>query len=159
MEANAEDIDSIMRAYDNLSTFPDAIPALEDLKRTANVECVVFSNGTRKMLHNSVNGSNDLKPVSNIFSQLVSVDHIQSFKPNPEVYKYLAQCVSMVGHEAQMWLVSGNPFDVVGARAVGMNAAWVDRSGTGWQDHLGLEPTTIIRSLSELVELVKSLKA
>lgn len=36
-----------------------------------------------------------------------------------------------------MWLVSGNPFDVVGARSVGMQAAWVDRGGKGWVDGLG----------------------
>ena len=35
-----------------------------------------------------------------------------------------------------IWLVSGNPFDVVGAKAMGMKAAWVDRAGSGWADQL-----------------------
>ena len=151
-------VDRIMRAYDNLSTFPDVVPALEALKDTPDVECVVFSNGTQKMVSNSVNGSDNLKAISAAFSQLVSVDQMRSFKPNPEVYRYLAQCVGMAGQESQMWLVSGNPFDVAGARAMGMNAAWVDRAGNGWQDKLGLEPTRIIRGLGDLVDLVESLK-
>ena len=29
----------------------------------------------------------------------------------------------------EIWLVTSNPFDVVGARAAGMKAAWVDREG------------------------------
>lgn len=158
VEMRESDIDSMMQAYDNLSTFPDVVPALEALQQT-QVDCVVFSNGTQRMISNSVNGSEDLRPISFLFSQLISVDHMRSFKPNPEVYRYLAQCVSMQGQEAQIWLVSGNPFDVVGARAVGMNAAWVDRAGRGWQDKLGLEPTTIIKCLGDLVDLANNLDA
>ncbi|KAK5936508.1 hypothetical protein PMZ80_011255 [Knufia obscura] len=148
-----------MEAYDNLSTFPDVVPALKSLKDTPDVACVIFSNGTPRMIGNSVSSSEDLKPVGSIFSRLVSVDHVRSFKPNPEVYRYLAQCVDMAGQESQLWLVSSNPFDVVGARAVGMNAAWVDRAGSGWQDKLSLESTKIVRGLGDLVELVSSLKA
>lgn len=59
----------------------------------------------------------------------------------------------------EMWLVSGNPFDVVGARAVGMQAIWVDRSGGGWTDQLVQGeiggPTAIVKSLEEVVEIVK----
>jgi len=58
-----------------------------------------------------------------------------------------------------MWLVSGNPFDIVGARAVGMQAAWVDRAGNGWTDGLvpGAEgrPTLVVKGLGEVVEGVK----
>jgi len=158
VEIRQQVVDSVMKAYDNLSTFPDVAPALRSLKDTPGVECVVFSNGSQKMINNSVNSSKDLKPVSSAFSQLVSVDHMRSFKPDPEVYRYLAQCVDMAGQESQLWLVSSNPFDVVGARAVGMNAVWVDRTGKGWQDKLGLEPTKIIRGLGGLTELVSSLK-
>lgn len=153
MEIN--DIEEVMQAYDNLSTFKDVVPALEELRDLDNVECVVFSNGTKKMITNSVNGSSQLSDCSNVFSQLVSIDHIRSFKPAPEVYKYLAHCVRMAGRESEVWLVSGNPFDVVGARSVGLNAAWVDRSSQGWQDRLGPEPTKIIHGLGELVDMFK----
>ncbi|KAK5102024.1 hypothetical protein LTS08_004484 [Lithohypha guttulata] len=153
MEIN--DIEEVMQAYDNLSTFKDVVPALEELRNLDNVECVVFSNGTKKMITNSVNGSSQLSDCSNVFSQLVSIDHIRSFKPAPEVYKYLAHCVRMAGRESEVWLVSGNPFDVVGARSVGLNAAWVDRSSQGWQDRLGPEPTKIIHGLGELVDIFK----
>lgn len=159
VDIQEEVVNSVMEAYDNLSTFPDVVPALQSLQDTPDIECVVFSNGSQKMINNSVHSSNDLKPVSSAFSQLISVDHMRSFKPRPEVYRYLAECVDMAGQESRLWLVSSNPFDVVGARAVGMNAAWVDRTGNGWQDKLGLEPTKIVRGLGGLTELLSSLKA
>lgn len=58
-----------------------------------------------------------------------------------------------------MWLVSGNPFDVVGARAVGMQAVWVDRAGNGWTDQLVQgavgRPTLIVEGLGEVVDGVE----
>jgi len=144
----------MMNAYDSLAIFPDVAPALDKLSSDPNIECVVFSNGTKTMVSNSVNKSKELSPYASVFNSLVTVDYIRSFKPAPEVYKYLAQRVDKVGKEDEMWLVSGNPFDVVGARATGMQAAWVDRAGNGWQDMLGGEPTVIVRSLEEVADAV-----
>lgn len=143
-----------MKSYDSLSIFPDVAPTLKNLSSNPDIECVVFSNGTKTMVSNSVNSSEELSPYASVFRNLVTVDFVRSFKPAPEVYKYLAQRVEKVGKEDEMWLVSGNPFDVVGARAVGMQAAWVDRVGNGWQDMLGGEPTVVVRSLEEVVDAV-----
>jgi len=148
-------IDSLMHAYDCLSAFPDVEPALQQLSANDRVDCVVFSNGTREMVSSSVNKSRDLSRHASVFKKLVTVDFIQSFKPMPEVYKYLARVLDMVGQEDQMWLVSGNPFDVTGARAIGMQAAWVDRLGTGWQDKLGAEPTVVVRRLDDIVAVIE----
>jgi 2-haloacid dehalogenase len=145
-----------MKAYDSLSAFPDVKPALKKLASNANIECVVFSNGTSSMVSNSVHKSNDLSPHSSIFKDIITVDDVKMFKPAPEVYAYLAKYVDKVGHESDMWLISGNPFDVVGARACGMQAAWVDRAGNGWQDKQGDQPTAIVQSLEELEQVVQA---
>lgn len=142
-----------MEAYDSLSTFPDVNPALKRLEKNANIHCVVFSNGTRQMVSSSVNKSQDLN--SSVFKDLVTVDAVRAFKPAPEVYNFLAQKVGRVGQEDKIWLVSGNPFDVVGARACGFQAAWVDRAGNGWVDRLGAEPTVVVRSLEEVADVVE----
>jgi 2-haloacid dehalogenase len=144
-----------MQAYDSLSIFPDVEPAMQRISSNPRVECVVFSNGTTTMVTNSVTKSKDLSPHASVFRDLVTVDSIRTFKPAPEVYKYLAQRMNKTGHEDRIWLVSGNPFDVVGARAVGMQAAWVDRAGNGWQDQLGGEPTVVVQSLEEVVAVVE----
>lgn len=151
-----EEIERLMEAYDSLSTFADVKPALENLASNPNIECVIFSNGTKPMVSNSVHKSVDLSPHSSLFKDLITVDEVGMFKPAPEVYEHLANRVGKLGREGDMWLISGNPFDVVGARAFGMKAAWVDRAGNGWQDKQGGKPTAIVRSLEELEKVVQA---
>lgn len=148
-----------MAAYDSLSTFPDVSPALKSLASTDNITAVVFSNGTHAMISNSVNKSPDLEPHAKTFEQLVDVEEVKRYKPAPEVYEHLTGKVGKKGKHEEMWLVSGNPFDVVGARCFGMQAAWVDRAGNGWVDGLVEgdkgRPTVVVKSLEEVVEAVK----
>lgn len=148
-------MDSLMKAYDSLSIFPDVAPCLTALKSNPSITAVVFSNGTQAMVSNSVNHSLDLSPHASVFADIVVVEPVKKFKPAPEVYTHLAERVGKKTSEMEdLWLVSGNPFDIVGARAVGMKAAWVDRAGNGWQDALVAggkgEPTVVLKSLEEL---------
>ena len=90
------------------------------------------------------------------------MEEVRCFKPDPRVYYHLAEKMGRgrsEGEMGRMWLVSGNPFDVVGARAVGMQAAWVDRGGAGWTDGLVQgqtgQPTAVVRGLGEVVRAVR----
>ena len=162
VELNDSQMDEMMQAYDSLSTFPDVKPTLEKLKQTPGLKAVVFSNGTHDMVSNSVNKSPDLSPHAAVFDDIVVVEECRKFKPAPEAYNHLA---SRLGKDplnakqmAGIWLISGNPFDVVGGRACGMNSIWVDRAGTGWQDALVMnesgKPTEVVRSLEEVIPIV-----
>ena len=93
---------------------------------------------------------------SSLFQDFISVDSVRTYKPAPEVYKHLAREVGKLGEEGNLWLISGNPFDVCGARAYGMQAIWIDRAGTGWQDRQGGEPTAVVNSLEEVATVLKS---
>jgi len=148
-----------MSAYDSLSSFPDVSPSLKTLSTTSNITAVVFSNGTYSMVSNSVHKSPDLSPHASVFKDLIVVEEVKKFKPAPSVYEHLARKMGKEGKMDEMWLISGNPFDVVGARAVGMQAIWVDRAGGGWVDglvegELG-RPTAVVKSLEEVVEIVQ----
>ena len=151
-----------MKAYDSLSTFPDVSPALKALAEESVITAVVFSNGTQSMVTNSVKSSPDLGPHASVFKDIVTVEEVKRFKPDPAVYHHLAEKMGKSKTKeamGEMWLVSGNPFDVVGARAVGMQAAWVDRAGNGWTDQLiqsdSRKPTIIVKGLGEVVEGMK----
>ena len=153
-----EDIDSLIHAFDALSTFPDVKPALDAWTENppSDVYPVIFSNGTQSMVSNAVHNSPDLSPNSGFFKKIVVVDGVKRYKPHPEVYRYLAR---ELGNEmGDLWLVSGNPFDVVGARKMGMQAVWIDRGGKGWVDRLidGEQgrPTVIVKELREVVDAV-----
>lgn len=163
--------DQLMRSYDSLAVFPDVVPALEalqgrrrgdrggvrdgdgggevEVEGDVDVEAVIFSNGTEKMLRTSVDTSPDLKPFRNdpgsgpLFRRLITVDDVRTYKPSPQSYSHLQAEVGGHGEDedeeggALVWLVSANPFDVAGARSAGLRAAWIDRAGTGWVDRLG----------------------
>ena len=99
-----------MKAYDFLSTFPDVNPALKRFETNSDIECVVFSNGTKTMVSDSVNGSEDLE--SSVFKDLITVDSVRAFKPAPEVYKFLVQKVDRVGQEDKIWLASSSEYSL-----------------------------------------------
>ncbi|KAF8590664.1 haloacid dehalogenase, type II [Ramaria rubella] len=145
-------IEDVIRSYDRLNVFEDVPEALEKLKQI-NVPTVVFSNGTKKMVDNSIQNSPDLKHFSNTTLPFVVVDEVKAYKPSPAVYHHLARKVGKENRLHELWLVSGNPFDVVGARQAGINVIWVDRKGKGWCDQLG-EPTRVVRSLHEVAGIV-----
>ena len=48
------------------------------------------------------------------------------------------------------WLISSNPFDVIGAVSAGMHAAWVKRTEAAVFDPWGIEPTITVANLGEL---------
>ncbi|KAG8165238.1 hypothetical protein KVR01_005513 [Diaporthe batatas] len=174
-----EAAERLMAAYDALAVFPDVPAGLRAIQKHQKhqqggrpaVEAVVFSNGTERMLSTSVWSSPDLRPFvsggggDGLFRKLVSVDEVRTYKPTAQAYSHL-QAEADEDNDAVVWLVSANPFDVAGARSVGLRSAWVDRAGTGWVDRLGeaifgvgddvrkrrARPTVIAKGVDQAVE-------
>jgi len=149
-----------MKAYDSLGTFPDADAALEFLSTSPNISAYVFSNGTDAMVSSSVYRSPSLSPHASVFKGIVTVEEVKRYKPDPRVYEHFAEKVGKGKSREEMgsiWLVSGNPFDVVGARAAGLQAAWVGRGGK-WNDKLGDlasgGPTIVVDGVDEAVRKI-----
>ncbi|KAL4252388.1 HAD-like hydrolase superfamily protein [Abortiporus biennis] len=149
----------ILEDYNRLSPFEDAHPTLQALSKNDNVKCVIFSNGTREMVLSAINAS----PLSQVISDIYVADSIRRYKPSPVLYNGLVQYLSTTAEDAaisyapkDVWLVSGNPFDVTGARAAGLQAIWVDRLETGWLDEISaeLKPTKIVHNLGQITEFV-----
>jgi len=161
------DLDDMMQAYNSLSAFPDVAQTMHKLKSTPDLKAVVFSNGTHSMVSSSINNSPDMSQYAEYFTDIVTIEEVKRYKPAPEAYHHLARKTGKDPKDAQqmgdLWLVSGNPFDVVGARAVGMCAVWVDRAGNGWQDTLVEgdkgRPNEIAKSLDEVIPTVLSARS
>ncbi|KIJ56430.1 hypothetical protein M422DRAFT_199106 [Sphaerobolus stellatus SS14] len=148
-------VEEVITAYDQLTVFKDVPTTLEKLKNIPSIGTVIFSNGTEKMVGNSIKNCSDLKHFHETVLPFVSVDLVKAFKPSPIVYGHLAKTVGFEDKVSQLWMVSGNPFDIVGARKAGWNAIWVDRAGKGWVDQLG-EPSNIVTELGGIVDIVSS---
>ena len=147
LTTSAEEIDAgtrreLLSAYDELESFPDTRPGLERL-RDAGHTLAVFSNGTRAMIERVVGSAG----IADCFDDLISVDEVGTFKPSPRVYRHAAARVEQ--EPGATWLVSANPFDIVGAASAGLRTAWVDR-GTAAFDPLGPKPDVVVSGLDQL---------
>jgi 2-haloacid dehalogenase len=135
----------LLNAYLTLPAFTEVKPALAELKAN-NFRLFAFSNGSTAAVDRLLVTAG----IREYFIGIVSVDDIKSFKPNPAVYSYfLRQSGACCG---DAWLISSNPFDVIGAISAGMRAAWLRRSQDTIYDPWGIEPTLIVESLRDLNE-------
>ncbi|KAI2634440.1 haloacid dehalogenase [Xylaria nigripes] len=152
-----DDARTLMRAYDALHVFPEIPAAMQVIqKNKAAVDACVFSNGTADMIGNSIRTSPELGPCADIFRALITVDSLKCFKPDPRTYAHLVEQIEKWRHPSEVWVVSANPFDVVGARFYGLKAAFIDRQGNGWVDRLyeSHTPSLIASSVDQAVQSI-----
>ena len=136
----------LLDAYLDLSPYPDAAPALAAL---APMPRVILSNGTRAMLEPLVAATGLAAHVDTV----LSVDAAGIYKPSPRVYQLAVDHFKLA--PARIGFVSSNGWDVVGAKAFGLTAIWVNRAAAPVERH-GPKPDRIIASLAELPALVKA---
>ena len=137
----------LMQRYRELPAFDDVPASLQALS-AAGLRLFAFSNGTA----DAVAGLLRHAGIEGYFEGLVSVDSVKTFKPDPRTYRHFAEVAACPLQ--QCWLVSSNPFDVIGAVSTGMNAAWLRRSATAVFDPWELEPDCVIERLDQLLEAV-----
>nr|MBC7612601.1 haloacid dehalogenase type II [Pseudopedobacter sp.] len=135
--------ESLLQEYSTLPAFEDVTIGLEKLK-AAGHHLFAFSNGSKKTVSQLLQNSKIL----NYFKDVVSVADVETFKPNPAVYTYFNTHTNST--KTNSWLISSNPFDVIGAISYGMRSAWVKRSENSVFDPWGIDPTLVISSIAEL---------
>jgi 2-haloacid dehalogenase len=140
-----EEQERLIEEYQNLRPFPDVIPGIEALNSKGHT-LVAFSNGVEAMARTLLDRAGVLEHLHDV----ISVDDVKTFKPDPEVYRYLAR---RLGTEPSgTWLISSNPFDVIGAKAAGLMAAWIKRKPDAQFDPWGIGPDLVAPDLEALAE-------
>jgi len=135
---------NLLDLYSNLKVFPDVLPALETLKQS-NHTLVAFSNGVESTLQTLLSNAD----LIDYLADIISVDELQTFKPNPKVYEYLA---TKTGSDlTNCWVISSNPFDVIGGKFAGLNAAWIQRDPSNIFDPWEYTPDITTKDLIEFV--------
>ncbi len=137
----------LMRMYGALPAFADVDAALGQLNASGR-RLFAFSNGTRE----AVDGLLARAGIADAFEGVVSCDDVRSFKPDPVVYAHFLEVAGVAADHA--WLISGNPFDILGARSAGWHAAWVKRSDDAVFDPWGIEPDCTVCGLAELAAVL-----
>jgi 2-haloacid dehalogenase len=141
--------DKLMSKYLELPAYPDVTGALGELA-AQGFTIAACSNGTES----AVRGALDHAGVLPRFSKIVSVDPIRTFKPDSAVYEYLV--AELKAEREMIWLISSNPFDVIGAKACGLRTAWVQRDPKRVFDPWEFEPDLVVHGLAELPGKLKS---
>jgi len=133
----------LLDRYKILPAFNDVNGALSELSQ--KYKLIAFSNGESA----SVTALLDNAKISDYFSDVVTADEISMFKPSPEIYQHLLNRLDSTAE--QTWLISSNPFDVIGAKSYGLKSAWVKRSEAAVYDPWGIEPNVVIDKLDDLL--------
>jgi 2-haloacid dehalogenase len=163
----------IMEKYLHLDLYPDALAALAALRGR---KLAILSNGSTGMLTALVRNSG----LDRVLDATISIDSQKIFKPSPDAYTLIESTLGVP--PAEVLFVSSNPWDACGAKAFGLNVAWIERVTPDamalacaksdvlapltmfkairtQMDELGLEPDYRIHALSELPDLVAAQKS
>ncbi len=135
----------LLDSYSSLPAFDDVKTGLSQLQG-AGIGLYAFSNGARRAVEVLLANAG----IRDCFDGIVSCDDVRTFKPNPTVYAHFLRESGATKEAA--WLVSSNPFDVIGAASAGWQAAWLQRSGSAVFDPWDIAPTININSLVDLQE-------
>ncbi len=142
-----QDKTALLAVYKMLPAFADVEAGLVKAKN-AGLKMFAFSNGSADAVEMLLVHAG----IRSYFLGVVSVDEMKSYKPNPAVYSHFLRKAGAVGTDA--WLISSNPFDVIGAISSGMRAAWIKRSPDAVFDPWGIEPTLTATSLVNIADMV-----
>jgi 2-haloacid dehalogenase len=168
LEHDSGVFERIMDKYLHLDLYPDARSALAAMR---DRKLAILSNGSPGMLNALVRNSG----LDRVLDATISIDSQKIFKPAPEAYTLIESVLGVPAEEAMF--VSSNPWDACGAKAFGLNVAWIERvtpqamalsciksdsvapltmfkAIRTQMDELGLEPDYRIHALAELPGLV-----
>ena len=145
IKMNADKKNNLLVIYQHLPAFEDAKRGLEKLQKTKH-RLYAFSNGTLEAVRSLLIHAG----LIDYFLDVISVDKVKSFKPDPKVYEYFLQSTTSLAKKT--WLVSSNPFDVLGASNTNFHTAWVQRSSSEVFDcfEAVAKPTIVVSTLEDL---------
>jgi 2-haloacid dehalogenase len=138
---------ALMQVYRVLPAYDD-VPASLQALADSGFRLFGFSNGVEE----AIIGLLEHAGIDQYFEGVVSVDALQTFKPDPQVYHHFIEVADTAPENC--WLVSSNGFDVIGAVSAGMKAAWLRRSQSVVFDPWGVEATLVMHSLDELQQKI-----
>ncbi|MFQ5839978.1 MAG: haloacid dehalogenase type II [Candidatus Methylomirabilales bacterium] len=142
IEASAEQKATMMEAWMHPMAYPDVAPALERLGR---YNLAVLSNGSRKMLERGLERTG----LARYFRHVLSVDVVHTFKPSPKVYAMAPQAFGC--DRGGVLFVSSNSWDVIGAKAFGLQVCWLNRKNA-ILDPLGPKPDLTLTTFTSLTD-------
>lgn len=137
--------EEILAGLGEVELHEDAAPALDRLARE-DARIVALTNGGAQQTEEILSQARLLDR----FERVVSVSEVEAYKPDRRPYQYVVKELGIAADQGT--LIAAHAWDVVGARAAGLDAIWVERLERRWPLPLP-EP----RSAASLLDAVETL--
>ncbi len=141
-----EAVDHVLAGFAGLGVHPDVPGGIRAL-RSAGCRLVTLSNGGTQVADRLLTDAG----LRGEFERLLSVEDAGIWKPAPAAYTYAAHVCGV--DPADMMLVAVHPWDIDGARRAGLQAAWVNRSGTPYPGYF-TQPSVTVSDLGDLARKI-----
>lgn len=138
--------DKLMSSYMELEAYSEVIEVLKTLKEKG-ISTAILSNGSNDMLEAAVENSK----LYNYLDKVFSVEEIEKFKPNREVYKIINNKMNVENNEVVFF--SSNGWDIAGAASYGFNTIWINRFSKQI-DNLDSKPSIVVKDLKEAIKFI-----
>ncbi len=113
-------IDDILGLITQLPPHPDVKTSLSRLK-SLDYRMIALTNGSKEALKAQM----EFSEIGQYFDRLFSVEQVKSYKPQPKTYHYVLNEMNIAAEDALM--IAAHPWDLAGAKAVGMRTAYIQR--------------------------------
>ena len=128
--------------YRGLELFPDALYAIEAVKRVAAVG--IITNGPTGIQQPKL----DLLAIEPHFAFVLISESVGFWKPDPRIFELALEQAEVEPHEA-IYVGDSVIADVPGAHAAGLRAVWINRRAVEWTGER--PPDLEVRDLHELL--------
>lgn len=148
VDGNPEAANHMLNSWDEVEPFPDTEEALKQQQEFTDV--IIFSNVETRYLQMMVDKFDDFEP--DFFG---TMETAQAIKPSPRAYRWVLDKMGLTAD--QVLYCAGPQWDVQGAMAYGMKAAWVNRADRNRPDDRPTQhvPDYEVEDLQELTEILR----
>ena len=135
----------LLDSYWSCDVYPDVPEVVKQLKMRG-AKLVILSNGTQAMLRAACRSAE----IEDEFDDILSVDDIKVYKPDPRVYDMVATRYRVFPEAVSFQ--SSNRWDAAGATAFGFRSVWINRTALP-EEYKDFRPAAVLPGLSGLLAL------
>ena len=144
-QANRASRQHLLDSYWNCDVYPDVPEVIKQLKQRG-AKLIILSNGTPQMLRAACRSAR----IEDEFDDILSVDDIKVYKPDPRVYDMVATRYRVFPDAVSFQ--SSNRWDAAGATAFGFRSVWINRNELP-EEYNDFRPAAVLPSLTGLLTL------
>jgi 2-haloalkanoic acid dehalogenase type II len=141
------DVCFMLDLWDEVPPFADTVPALAAQQKLARI--LIFSNVETRYLEMMAGKMDGFTP-----NFMGSMEQARCCKPSPRAYEWVLEKNGLTPDE--VIYCAGPQWDVQGAKALGMRAVWLNRSGEALE---GVAPDWEIKDLHGVTQILEGLEA